>query len=131
MRSYAREVAFCKIYSYLMSGDYDGDFSQFDAGKLTEDDLAFADMLAKGVVADKPTLDKTIAPLSKAFKLERIYRIDLALLEMAIWEMNNTDIPHPVAINEAVGLAKKYSTEKSVSFVNGILAAYERSVSNG
>lgn len=131
MRSYAREVAFCKIYTYLMSREYDGDFSQFEAEKLTEEDLSFADKLVRGVAEDKPELDKIIAPLSKAFKLERIYRIDLALLEMAIWEMRHLDTPHPVAINEAVGLARKYSTEKSVSFVNGILAAYERSVTNG
>ena len=126
MRSYAREVAFCKIYTYLISGQFDGDFSQFDTDKLTEEDLQFATELTQGVIADKSNLDAIVAQYSKAFKLSRIYRLDLAALELALWEMRNTDTPHPVAINEAVMLAKKYSTEKSVSYVNGILAAYVR-----
>ncbi len=130
MRSYAREVAFCKVYSYIMSSDYDGDFSQFDADKLTEEDLAFADTLVKGVIGQKQSLDSVVAEFSRSFKLNRIYRPDLAALELALYEMKNCDTPHPVVINEAVGIAKKYSTEKSVSYVNGILAAYERSLKN-
>ena len=128
MRSYAREVAFCKIYTYLMSGANDGDFSQFDQDKLDEQDLEFAAKLVNGVVSEKPELDKIVSELSISFKLSRIYRPDLAVLEMALYEMRNMDTPHPVVINEAVSIAKKYSTEKSVSYVNGILAAYERSL---
>ena len=82
MRSYAREVAFCKVYSYLMSGDYDGDFSQFDADKLTEEDLTFADTLVKGVIGQKQSLDSVVAEFSRSFKLNRIYRPDLAALEL-------------------------------------------------
>ena len=126
MRSYAREVAFCKIYTYLISGQFDGDFSQFDQEKLTEEDIAFATELTQGVISDKHNLDAIVSEYSKSFKLSRIYRLDLAALELALWEMRNTDTPHPVAINEAVSLVKRYSTEKSVSYVNGILAAYER-----
>ena len=128
MRSYAREVAFCKIYTYLMSGANDGDFSQFDGEKLTEEDVKFATDIVNGVVSDKAQLDKIVSELSRSFKLSRIYRPDLAALEMALYEMRNLDTPHPVVINEAVSIVKKYSTEKSVSYVNGILAAYERSL---
>ncbi|MCH5153430.1 MAG: transcription antitermination factor NusB [Clostridiales bacterium] len=128
MRSYAREVAFCKIYTYLISGQFDGDFSQFDQEKLSEEDLQFASNLVQGVISDKSNLDAIVSEYSKSFKLSRIYRLDLAALELALWEMQNLDTPQPVAINEAVALAKKYSTEKSVSYVNGILAAYVRSV---
>lgn len=129
MRSYAREVAFCKIYTYIMRRDFDGDFSQFDETKLDENDLAFAKNTVEGVIANKAELDAVIAELSKQFKLSRIYRPDLAALELGIYEMRYTDTPHPVVINEAVGLAKKYSTEKSVSFVNGILASFARTLS--
>ena len=128
MRSYAREVAFCKIYTYLISQQFDGDFSQFDQEKLTEEDLQFATSLTQGVISDKPNLDAIVAEYSKSFKLSRIYRLDLAALELALWEMRNLDTPHPVAINEAVSLVKRYSTEKSVSYVNGILASYVRSL---
>ena len=89
--------------------------------------MQFASNLTQGVIADKASLDAIVSEYSKSFKLSRIYRLDLAALELALWEMRNTDTPHPVAINEAVSLVKKYSTEKSVSYVNGILAAYLRS----
>lgn len=128
MRSYAREVAFCKIFTYLMRRDFDGDFSQFDETKLDENDLIFASGLVEGVIERKEELDGIIAQLSKQFKLSRIYRPDLAVLELAVYEIKYADTPVPVAINEAVGIAKKYSTDKSVSFVNGILASFARSL---
>lgn len=128
MRGYAREVAFCKMYTYVMTGEFDGDFSQFDADKLTEEDLAFATKLVQGAIEQKSALDSIVSEFSKAFKLSRIYRPDLAVLELALYEMRNEQTPHPVVINEAVSIAKKYSTDKSVSYVNGILAAYERSL---
>ena len=128
MRSYAREVAFCKIYTYVMSGVAEPDFSQFDQTKLDEEDVKFASDLLAGVVSQKEELDKIVSELSRSFKLSRIYRPDLAALLMALFEMRSMDTPHPVVINEAVSIVKKYSTEKSVGFVNGILAAYERSL---
>lgn len=130
MRSYAREAAYCKIYAYLIGGEFDNDFSQFDADKLTEEDIAFATDLVEGVMSNRRQLDEVVASFSHSFKLNRIYLPDLAALQMAIYEMQHTATPHPVAINEAVGIVKKYSTPKSVSFVNGILAAYARSVKN-
>ena len=128
MRSYAREVAFCKIYTFLMTGVSDADFSQFDATKLDEEDVKFATDLIDGVVSEKAELDKIVSEFSRSFKLSRIYRPDLAALELALYEMRSLDTPHPVVINEAVTIVKKYSTEKSVGYVNGILAAYERSL---
>lgn len=126
MRGYAREVAFCKIYTYIMCQNFDGDFSQFDSSKLTEEDVAFATSLIEGVIEHKTEIDTTIAELSKSFKLSRIYRLDLAILELAIFEMKYLDTPHPVVINECVSIIKEYSTEKSVNFVNGILAQFVR-----
>ena len=126
MRAYAREVAFCKIYTYIMSENFDADFSLFDGTKLTEEDIAFATKIIEGVIQHKAELDGIIAELSKSFKLSRIYRLDLAILELALFEMKYLDTPHPVVINECVTIIKEYSTEKSVNYVNGILAQYER-----
>lgn len=130
MRSYAREAAYCKIYAYYIGGEFDGDFSQFDAAKLNQEDVAFATELIEGVIEHKRQLDEVVASFAKSFKLHRIYLPDLAALQLAIYEMQYVGTPKPVAINEAVGIVKKYSTEKSASFVNGILAAYARSVAN-
>ena len=127
MRSYAREVAFCKIYAFIVSGNIDDDFSQFETDKLTDEDKSFVDKLVRGVAERKSELDAAVSRFSKDFKLSRIYRPGLAALEMALWELQFSDTPQPVVINEAVTIVKKYSTEKSVGYVNGILAAYVRS----
>ena len=109
-----------------MSESFEPEFSQFDSSKLTEEDLAFATKIVEGVIEHKEEIDGIIAELSKSFKLSRIYRLDLAILELAIFEMKYMDTPHPVVINECVTIIKDYSTEKSVNFVNGILAQFER-----
>ena len=61
--------------------------------------------------------------LKSDWKLERISKIDLAILKLAIYELKYTEIPFKVAINEAVELAKKYGEDASKNFVNGILAS--------
>lgn len=61
--------------------------------------------------------------LKEDWKLERISKIDLAILKLAIYEIKYTDIPFKVVINEAVELAKKYGEDSSKNFVNGILAS--------
>lgn len=61
--------------------------------------------------------------LKSDWKLERISKIDIAILKLAIYELKYTKIPFKVAINEAVELAKKYGEETSKNFVNGILAS--------
>ena len=61
--------------------------------------------------------------LKAEWKLERISKVNIAILKLAIYELNYTDIPFKVVINEAVELAKKYGEETSKTFVNGILAS--------
>ena len=61
--------------------------------------------------------------LKKDWKIERISKIDLAILKLAIYEIKYKDIPFKVVINEAVELAKKYGEDSSKNFVNGILAS--------
>ena len=61
--------------------------------------------------------------LKSNWKLERISKIDLSLLELEIYEIKYKEVPYKVAINEAVELAKKYGEDNSKTFVNGILAS--------
>lgn len=63
------------------------------------------------------------ANLKADWKIERISKIDLAILKLAIYEINYTDTPYKVVINEAVELAKKYGEDNSKSFINGVLAS--------
>lgn len=61
--------------------------------------------------------------LKKDWKIERISKIDLVILKLAIYEIKYKEIPYKVVINEAVELAKKYGEDNSKNFVNGILAS--------
>lgn len=125
MRAYARETAFCMVYRQLMA-EQQQDFSMFEEDKLNDSDKQFATQLSAFVLQHKDEIDQTIAKYSRGFKLDRLCKTDLAVLETAIAEIMSCDTPFPVVINEAVGFAKKYSTPKSASFVNGILASYVR-----
>ena len=126
MRGYAREVAFSKLYQYLITGTVEQDFEQFDQTKLDDQDIVFVNSLVENTLQNKEMIDQTISALSQNFKLERICKPDLAVLELAIAEMTTMDTPKPVVASQAVSIAKKYSTDKSVSFVNGILATFIR-----
>jgi N utilization substance protein B len=82
----------------------------------------FADPLIKGVVANQPKIDESIRQHVKNWELRRIAAVDRNVLRLAIYEMLfRDDIPPVVSINEAVDIAKKFSTEESGKFVNGIL----------
>ena len=68
-------------------------------------------------------LEKIEKNLKSDWKIERISKIDLAILKLAIYEIKYKEIPFKVVINEAVELAKKYGEDASKNFVNGILAS--------
>ena len=71
----------------------------------------------------KEILDNIEKNLKKDWKIERISKIDLVILKLAIYEIQYKEIPYKVVINEAVELAKKYGEDNSKNFVNGILAS--------
>lgn len=91
---------------------------------------AFANQLFEGAAHDAAALDEIIAKHAVNWKLERLAAIDRAILRLALHEMRATDTPVKVVINEAVELAKKFSSDDSGAFVNGILDAYQKSVKN-
>ena len=71
----------------------------------------------------KEILDNIEKNLKKDWKIERISKIDLVILKLAIYEIKYKEIPYKVVINEAVELAKKYGEDNSKNFVNGILSS--------
>lgn len=83
---------------------------------------AFADQIIRGVLEHKKECDAMIAKYLKNWDIDRVTIIDRNILRIAIYEMlYREDIPPVVSINEAVDIAKKYSTQDSGKFVNGIL----------
>ena len=82
----------------------------------------FAEPLIRGVIQQRPALDEVIMKHVKNWELHRIAAVDRNVLRLAIYEMmHREDIPPVVSINEAVDIAKKFSTQESGKFVNGIL----------
>lgn len=123
MRRYAREVTFSLTFEYLFTKvKNDLQLDLFEKKDLTGDDVQYIKDTYDGVVENFDALQEKAAGFAKGFKLERIYKVDLAILILAVYELSFTDIPAEICINEAVELAKKFSTDKSVGFINGILA---------
>lgn len=78
---------------------------------------------AEQVISEIAELDSVIESISEGWKIGRIGKVELAILRVAIFEIQkDEDIPTGVAINEAVEIAKVYGTEKSAKFINGLLA---------
>jgi N utilization substance protein B len=88
------------------------------------DQQAFVEDLALGTLEYAPEADRIVSPLLDGWAIERLPTIDRLLLEMATFELHcRPQTPKAVAINEAVALAKRFSTEDSGRFVNGVLSA--------
>ena len=79
--------------------------------------------IVKGVKENEEELEKKIAEkLKPKWKLERISKINIALLKLSIYEMLYANVPYKIAINEIIELAKTYGEDNSSSFINGVLA---------
>ncbi|MEI6861294.1 MAG: transcription antitermination factor NusB [Verrucomicrobiota bacterium] len=83
---------------------------------------AFGEELIHGVIAQRADIDSRIKGLAHNWEFERIAKIDLAILRLAVFEMvYRTDIPPVVSINEAIDLSKQFSNVDAKRFINGIL----------
>jgi transcription antitermination protein NusB len=89
---------------------------------------AFANKLFEGAAKDITTLDAIIVKHADNWRFERLAAIDRAILRLAIHELHGKDTPAKVILNEAVELAKKFSSEESGAFVNGLLDAVHKSL---
>jgi N utilization substance protein B len=84
----------------------------------------FAERLAQGVEDHEAELDEVISKYIRGWTMNRLSRVSLAILRLAIYEMKyEEDIPVSVSINEAVNLAKKYGGAEDAPFVNGVLGS--------
>lgn len=83
----------------------------------------YAREIVDGVVDHREEIDELISSYAQGWTIERMPNVDRSILRIASWEiLHNPEVPAAVAINEAVLLAKEYSTEDSSRFVNGVLA---------
>ena len=88
----------------------------------------YAREIVDGVIDAAEEIDEQISTHSRDWKIDRMPAVDRALLRIATWEiLHNPDVPTAVAIDEAVELAKEFSTDDSGAFVHGVLARISRS----
>lgn len=126
-RSAIREEAFKLIYSFEIQKQEDLQ-EQIDmyieANELDSKTKEYIDDAVKGIEIHKEEILQLIEKNLKAeWKIDRISKMDLAILKLAIYEIKFKEIPFKVVINEAVELAKKYGEDNSKNFVNGMLAS--------
>jgi N utilization substance protein B len=123
-RTRARETALKYLYEHdIHQGrDVPAAADYMEHRSVAPESRAFATRLIEGVLASREHLDRRIASVAVNWRLERMAVIDRNVLRIGVWEiLNADDIPGEVTINEAVNLAKRYGTQRSGSFVNGIL----------
>ena len=130
LRTKSREFAMQMLFQWDMSQQ---DFTKLEVkfwrtAKAANKTRAFANKLFEGAAKDVTTLDAIIVKHADNWRFERLAAIDRAILRLAIHEMNGTDTPPKVILNEAVELAKKFSSEESGAFVNGVLDAVHKSL---
>lgn len=128
MRNDARENAFKLIFEGLFH-ECEKELSKENLTVLKrEADIKFFDEIMNAFEENKTTLKAQIEANLKNYEYSRLFKIDLALVYLALTEIEFCGTSAPVAINEALELAKKYSTYKSSKFINGLISAIIKSL---
>jgi len=137
IRHHAREAAVQMLYQWEV-----GKVSMFEVSQtfwtyapsesepLSDDLRAFATRLATGVAGTVSDLDPLIGQAAENWRIERMNVLDRLILRLAVYEfLHEPTTPAKVIINEALELARTFSTDDSVRFINGVLDAVRRSLS--
>lgn len=119
-----RENVFKLVYETEVGGGVNELTVDIVTQNIDDDDRAYFDKVFLGIVDSRQHLEDVIKKYARAYNFDRLYKVDIAILLVSIYEiLYMEDIPYRVSANEAVELAKAYSTEKSASYINGILAS--------
>lgn len=123
----ARAQAMKLIYEWEMGGD-GGEETRLNLLEVTpnENEADYMNRMFEGVTANVQAIDDRIAGYLKGWTIDRLTRVDLAILRLAVYELTLNEDPRGVIINEAVELANQYSTDKAGGFINGVLGNLAR-----
>ena len=123
----ARDVAFKLVFEYTFSREIKRELVEEYTLSMDADDVSYVNEVYFGVAEHYDEISKKIAETSENFAADRVYKVDFALLLLAVYEITYMpSIPFKVSVDEAISLAKKYSTEKSSVFINGVLSKFAR-----
>lgn len=131
-RRKARIYAMQALFSWDISGTSETDLLVFDwiaEKRPAEDTLAFARLIVSGTIECLSEIDSAIQDHLDHWKLERVARVDLAILRLGTYSLlHQRDIAASITIDEAVDLAKEYGTDDSYRFVNGVLDGIRKDI---
>ena len=129
-RRKAREIALAFLYQWDVRGDEVlPELDELLVKDRREPDVAdYVKVLVRGTIEKREDIDKRISEAAEHWRIERMAVVDRNVMRMATYEMafRGDDVPAKVAINEAIELAKRFSTEQSGAFVNGVLDRVRR-----
>jgi len=121
--THAREAVIQTLYALDLGND--DAIKQFDEilkdKKVKGSKAEFAKNLLNGVLEKLPVIDTILKEHLIDWDFDRLDKVDKQILRVGIYEINYTDTPYQIVINEAVKIAKNFSEDKSKSFINGIL----------
>ena len=129
VRGEARELVMKLLFQMEAQDDYgqcirDKFYEEYTEG---ESQKKYMNNLLDSIIENRDIIDNTIDNYSIHWNISRMAKVDLAITRLAVAEiMILEDVPDSVAINEAINIAKKYSTEESSKFINGILGKIEK-----
>ncbi len=122
-RKTARESLFKLIYEFVSTEEKNPLTFNLVTEGMSEADLSYVENMYFGITEEYGRLTELIDKYAVAFSVSRIYKVDLSVMLIAAYEiLHRDDIPFQVSVNEALELSKIYSTEKSTSFINGVLS---------
>ena len=121
-RETAMKLAFEMSINKINSEEIIENFKENSSTDVNEIDMEYVERCIKGIEVNLDTIDEKIKKYLINWKIERLSKIDLAILRVCTYEIfYENEIPDKVSVNEAVELAKIYSDEKSSSFINGVV----------
>jgi N utilization substance protein B len=132
LRTKSREFAMQMLFQWDLSPQEPAKLEAkfWRAAKAADSTREFANLLFEGAAKEVAALDELIVKHAENWRFERLAAIDRAILRLGIHELRAGETPFKVVLNEAVSLAKKFSSEESGAFVNGILDAAHKSLQN-
>jgi transcription antitermination protein NusB len=130
-RRKARECALQMLFAADVAGTRPDElarnfWSELADGELDEDGREFATRLALGALAHHEEVDERIKSRAEHWRIDRMATVDRNVLRLAVYEFLHEPTPRTVAINEALEVARRFSTFEATQFINGILDAIKR-----
>ena len=128
-RKIAREETMKLLFQMEMNNDCSDNLVELyiNENNLDYDEQEYMRHAVRTIMTNLNNIDKSIEKYIKGWKIHRLAKVDLSVLRIAIYEIvYRKDIPIEVSINEAIEICKKYSTDESSKFINGVLGSFVR-----